>query len=227
MKKEFKLAIAVFFGIIVTIVINITTNDNRKNIVAIGDGLSQGITSFKMIGVSYNDYLEEYYHKKNCLKNYNRDFSWQYLTIAELNNKLDKNEKGQKSQICFKQILAKADVIILNIGMDELVGCIQRNSLNEKTIDNYLNNYYAFLKKIRYFYNRDIIGISLYPAYNISNNTIYEINKNLQKILGEVNGKFIDITALALNSNYYADLNSYYMNNLGHKAIYNLLVKTI
>ena len=55
MKLKYKIFIIVFIGTIFTIFISSKTMDQKVTVVAIGDGLSLGMTSYDMVGVSYND----------------------------------------------------------------------------------------------------------------------------------------------------------------------------
>lgn len=227
MKRRYKLILIILIGIILAIVINVITIENKISIVALGDGVALGMTAYNMVGYSYNDYLKEYYENRNTLKDYNNEFSIQHLTIEELDDYLEKNIKGSKTKIPFKQSLAKADIITLNVGMDEFIDYSIKNMLDDKRIDKFIDSYDKFLKTIRTFYDNKIIVIGLYPVYNLEKSTIFDINNRINNIAGKYNAMFLDITAISLNEDYYANNSSYYMNYRGHKAIYKLIYKMI
>ena len=42
--------------------------DNKLNIVALGDGVASGETSYNIDGISYNDYIKDYFSNKKLLK---------------------------------------------------------------------------------------------------------------------------------------------------------------
>lgn len=226
MKRRYKLLLIILSGVLLAILINFITVEDKITLVAMGDGVSIGMMSSNIVGYSYNDYLKEYYETKNDLDSYNNEFSEQHLTIENLNMYLEKNVKGSKTKVPIKQILAKADLITINIGMDELIDYSTKNMLNEKRIDTFILNYNEFIKQIRSFYDKEILIVGLYPFYNLDNNSIYEINNRIKKIAGNNKVKFLDITAISLNSEYYTS-SSYYMNYKGHQAIYKEILKNI
>ena len=84
MKLKYKIFIIVFIGTIFTIFISSKTMDQKVTVVAIGDGLSLGMTSYDMVGVSYNDYLTDDLEKKDVLQNFNNEYSIEHQTIEEL-----------------------------------------------------------------------------------------------------------------------------------------------
>lgn len=225
MKRRYQLLLIIIVGIFLTIFINNTTVENKISYVAIGDGVSLGMTAYNVVGYSYNDYFVENIENKNKLQNYNNEFSIQHLTIEKLNDYLEDNVTGVKSKIPFKQTLAKGDIIIINIGMDEFIDLAIKNKISDAYIEKYIHDYNQFIKNIRTFYDKELIIIGLYPVYNLDKNTIYNINKGLQSIAVDNKSKFLDITAISLNEEYYLDNTSYYMNYKGHKAIYNQLLK--
>lgn len=227
MKLKYKIFIIVFIGTIFTIFISSKTMDQKVTVVAIGDGLSLGMTSYDMVGVSYNDYLTDDLEKKDVLQNFNNEYSIEHQTIEELYMALDKNEKGHKTNVAIKQTLAKAEVITLGIGMDEFVDYSIKNKLNDERIEKFLQYFNAVLKNIRSFYDKELIVISLYPIYGLDKNTIFSINQRILEITHQNKAKFLDIMALSLNPEYYADGTSYYMNYKGHLAIYKQLIKLL
>ena len=157
MKLSVKLFIIVLLGTIITLWISFSTSESKINLVTMGDGISLGITSYNVVGVSYNDYLKEVYENKNNLQYYNNEFSKQHMRIDDLMEILEKNVVGEKSKKPIKQILARADIITIGIGMDELIDLSIKNKLDRDAIDQFVSNYRLFLKTLRTFYDREII----------------------------------------------------------------------
>lgn len=227
MKRRYKLLLIIGVGVSLTMLINFITFDNKKTIVSLGDGLAMGITNNNMLGYSYNDYLKEYIENKNDLDDYNNEFMNQHLTIENLNINFEKNIYGEKTNVPFKQILAKADIITIGIGMDEMVDYSLKKILDSERIKSYINSYDSFLKQLRSFYENDLIIIGLYSVYNIDKSTVFDINKEIKNLALQYKAKFIDVTAIALNKDYFSNNATYYMNYKGHKAIFNLILNTM
>ena len=227
MKKEYKLLLILLICSLFAIIINFTNIKDKISIISVGDGISKGITSLGMEGVSYNDYLKDYYLKKRMLDNYNTEFSRDNLTTEELYNLLLKNKNGSKSNLPFKQLLAKANLIIVNIGMDELNDYIIRGTFNKENVNKYLDYYNRFCYELRSFYDKDVIVLGLYPSDKLNKNIVYALNKNIKKICMKHNLKFIDLMALSLNEKYFAENGDYHLNNLGHKEIFKQIIKKL
>lgn len=226
MKKRYKLLIIIVLGIILTILINKNTVRNKLNLVSIGDGLSLGMTEYKIAGPSFNDYLKEELEKKGKINEFNNEFSQYYLTIHELNEYIEDNQLGKYTRTPIKQVIAKADILTISIGLDELV----IKSLNEK-IDEYIKNdflleYKILLSLIREFYDKKIIILGLYSAYQLNKSDVLEINSKLNILAGNYNCIYYDLFSYSLN-NKYLNNNSYYINYEGHKKIANDLIKII
>ena len=226
MKKRYKLLIIIALGIILTILINKNTVRNKINLVSIGDGLSLGMTEYKVAGPSFNDYLKDKLEKKGKINEFNNEFSQYYLTIHELNEYIEDNQLGKYTRTPIKQVIAKADILTISIGLDELV----IKSLNER-IDDYIKNdflleYKILLSSIREFYDKKIIILGLYSAYQLNKSDVLEINSKLNLLAGNYNCIYYDLFSYSLN-NKYLNNNSYYINYEGHKKIANDLIKII
>ena len=119
MKRRYKLIIIICIGIILTIIINSLKVTSKTSIVALGDGFSEGMTPYNVAGMSYNDYLKELYLKDNNLDDYNHEFTEEHLTTHMLNEIISNNKKGKLTGLPIKQVLAKADLITISIGLNE------------------------------------------------------------------------------------------------------------
>ncbi|MDE6284883.1 MAG: hypothetical protein K2M17_03985 [Bacilli bacterium] len=227
MKLKYKILLIVLVGGLITVLINSELKDTKISLVAIGDGVSLGMTSYNVVGYSYNDYLMEEIENRHKLQSYNNEFSIENQTVDELYDALEKNTLGQKTKLPLKQIIAKADILTINVGMDEFIDYSIKDKLTEERIEKFLQYYVAMLKSIRSFYDKDIIVLGLYSAYHLDKNTVFTINKEISSIAAEYKAKFLDISALAVNSEYYSNEIGYYMNYKGHKAIYKLLLNLI
>lgn len=223
MKRRYKLLLIIIIGSILTIIINSYSISKKVSLVALGDGLSVGMTPYNVAGTSFNDYLKEKLEKVNNLDSFNNEFAYEHLTIHKLNEYLNNNALGKFTRVPIKQTLAKAELITIAIGVDELADLSIMKKINNEVIDEYINDMNNLLKNIREFYEKRIIVLGIYPAYNLNKKDVIEINSRLQSICGKHNVQFLDILALSLKEKYYLEKNSYYMNYEAHKEIANII----
>ena len=167
-------------GVVFTFLINWQMTEDKISLTSLGDGVALGLTNSQVMGKSFNDYLKDDLENRHKLKEYNNEFAIEQLDLEKLNDYFEDNALGTKTKIPLKQIIAKADILTIAIGMDEIMDYQIKNKLNDKRIDDYLNNYQTLIKNIRTFYDKNIVIISLYPAFNIDKNVIYKINKELE-----------------------------------------------
>ena len=227
MKRRYKLLLIIVSGIIITIIINSITLKNKITLVSLGDGFSLGMTPYNVAGSSFNDYLKEILEENNKLDEYNNEFSQAHLKIHELNEILEDNTLGKFTRIPIKQTIAKAEILTISIGLDELADASLEGNITIDILENYLKEYNNLLETIRNFYDKKIIIIGLYPAYNFDRNDAIEVNNSLKKLAGEFNSQFLDILPFYLNNEYFLDKTSYYMNYKAHEKIATLLEEMI
>ena len=227
MKRRYKILLIIISGIIITIIINSVTLKNKLTLVSMGDGVSLGMTPYKVAGSSFNDYLKAILEENHKLDEYNNEFSQSHLKIHELNEIIEDNVLGKFTRIPIKQTIAKAEILTICIGMDELADDSLEDNMTIEIIENYLNEYQKLLKTIRTFYDKKIIIIGLYPTYNLEKKDIVEINNSLKKIAGKYNCQFLDILPFYLNAEYFLEKTSYYMNYKAHKKIAVMLKEMI
>ena len=227
MKRRYKLLLIIVSGIIITIIINSITLKNKISLVSLGDGFSLGMTPYNVAGSSFNDYLKEILDENNKLDEYNNEFSQAHLKIHELNEILEDNTLGKFTRIPIKQTIAKAEILTISIGLDELADASLEGNITIDILENYLKEYNNLLETIRNFYDKKIIIIGLYPAYNFDRNDAIEVNNSLKKLAGEFNSQFLDILPFYLNNEYFLDKTSYYMNYKAHEKIATLLEEMI
>lgn len=224
LKRRYKLLIIIVVGVIITFFINTSSTKQKVDLVSLGDSLSVGMTPYNVAGTSFNDYLKKHLEDKNKLGSYNNEFAINHLRIHELNDYLKENKLGNFTRVPIKQVLAKADIISIAIGIDEFADISLYEDISNNLIDNYILEMNTLLKNIREFYDKEIIIVSLYPAYNFNKNDALEINAKLSQLAVEYKCKYLDILAYSLNKNYFLDNTSYYMNYLAHEKIANKII---
>lgn len=220
MKRRYKLLIIIFLGALITCIIYFSTQKEKTHIVAIGDGVALGMTPYNLVGISYNDYLKEYYESKNNLASFNNEFCISHLTIDKLLSYLEKNSKGAKTNKYLKQSIEQADILTLAIGVDEFADISLRTNDYDKYITDYILNYKNVLSTIRSFYDKKIIILGVYPAAKFSKNETLIVNKELQKVAQNYKAEYLDLFALSLKKEYYLQPQSYYLNYKAHQKIF-------
>lgn len=225
MKK--KLIIITLLGTLITIIIYNFTIDNRLRLLALGDGLANGMTAYNVSGYSYNDYIKDEFKRNNQIHNYNNVFTKKDLTVAELIRMINNNESNKQNNeiITIQQAIAEANVITVAIGLDELANQSLNNTLNKKVINNYFSELNILLQQLRKYNREKIIVIGLYKAYELDD--MEYINKEIQKVAIKNKCKFVDISKVVQNDEYYFDNTSYYLNYKGHKKISDEVLKLI
>ena len=212
-------------GIILAFFIYKITYHEEMNFLALGDGISLGITAYNVKGYSYNDYLKDYFEDNTILREYISDFASVDETSKSLLNKLSNNEVLKNSNLTIQQAISKAKIITISIGMDELNN-IKR--LKSKNILEYIDNMDKIVKMIRNINkNSNIIITSLYESSKLSKDNILKINNELNGIANKYNINFVDITSVILHKDFYMLPNNYYLNYKGHEYISELLKKVI
>ena len=225
MKK--KLIIITILGALITIIIYNFTIDNRLKLLALGDGLANGMTAYNVSGYSYNDYIKDEFKNINQLYNYNNIFTKKDLTVAELIRMINNNESNKLNNetITIQQAIAEANVITVAIGLDELANHSLNNTLNKRVINSYFSELNVLFQQLRKYNREKIIVVGLYKAYELED--IDSINKEIKKVANKNECEFIDISKVVQNEEYYFDNTSYYLNYKGHKKISAEVLKLI
>ncbi len=227
MKRRYKLLLIIIIGIVITILISYQNPDTKVKIMAISDGIGMGMTPYNIVGISFNDYLANYYEKSSNLSTYNKDFMISHLTIDELKEYLEKNTKGRISNVPIKQTINNSNIITISIGVEQFADLSLRTKDFTKYINKYIEDYKFVLANIRTFYDKEIIILGLYPTFNFSKNDTLIVNRKLEQIALTTNSKFLDLLPISLNKKYYLKANSYYMNYEAHQKIYRDILKIL
>ena len=222
MKK--KLILITLLGGILSSIIYFFTQNNEITIMSIGDGLSSGETPYGIEGYSFNDYLKEDYLTIHKLNNY-IEYASRDKTIKELIYEIKENKeitlKNEKIEI--KQAINKADILTIAIGMDELAN----NKITSKIKNEYLHDLEELFSMINLLNKNKIVIISLYTWEKNDLLTIEKLNASVRDIALTNNFEFVDINKILMNEEYFFQKNSYYINYLGHKRIYEEIKKVL
>ena len=107
--------------------------------------------------------------------------------------------------------------------MDELASTKITREIKEE----YLHDMEELLSMIKMLNNNKVIVVSLYTWGKNDLLTIEKINASLRDIALTNNFLFIDINKILMNQDYYLSKESYYINYLGHKSIYEEIKKML
>lgn len=166
--------------------------DKKTYYVSIGDYLSYGIDNSEKLGNGYSDIIKSNY--KNNLKNYVNYSSTDDYRVMDLINDINYNKeiKYNNKEYKIQNLLIKANIITLSIGMNDL---IYKKNLDYDYVDSLLGDIDELLKLIRKYNKDDIYLLGFYDAINNVELIDYTNNK-LKKICEKNKVKFIDITNL-------------------------------
>ena len=222
MKKKIILTIlaSIFFAFLIYKI----TYHEEMNFLALGDGLSLGLTAYNVKGYSYNDYLKDYFEENTILREYIADFASVDETSKSLLTKITNNEILENNNLTIQQAISKAKIITISIGMDELNNL---KNLKTKNINNYLENVDKILKIIRNINKNKIIITSLYETNKLSSSLTNKINNELNTIASKYHVTYLDISNVASNPKYYMLKDNYYLNYQGHYQICELIKEVI
>jgi len=201
--------------------------EDKIYLVGIGDGISSGETSYNIDGISYNDYLKEYYDSKKILKDFNFNFAKKNNSIKDIINDIENNTLDKKSDLFIKQILHKATIITISVGEDELTKLEMTNDLDEENIKKFIDNYDKLLQSLKKITEAKIVVIGLYENKFLNKSNIIILNSEISNLTNKYNAIFINVADLLLNKDYYLNKNSYYFSYKGHETISEIIIHSL
>ena len=208
-----------------TYFIYFTHKKNKINIIALGDGIASGETSFLIDGISFNDYLKDYYTNQKLLKKYNNSFAYKNNTINDLIQNINSNVKTNGKFI--KQIINKANIITLCIGEEELIKLSITNDLDINYIMKMIEKYDLLLHLLRENTDGNIMVISFYENIYLDKSKVIILNSELKNLSGKYNAIFINIDDLLITKEFFPDKNSYYFNYKAHMKIADMIIHSV
>ncbi len=224
---KYKILIIIALGTIFTSFIYFHTNKDNLNLLALGDGLSTGMTPYHIEGYDYNEYLAEYLNENKRLENYYKNFNEIDETASNLMNKINNNIENIDQKIKLKQAIKEADIITISLGMDELNNYAKKNNLGSTKINGYLTKYEEVVKNVRSLNNKKIYIIGLYPSTLINETKIVKINEGLKKLAKQYSIEYIDIESIVEQEEFFKSKNDYYLNYKGQEYIFSKIKDTL
>lgn len=224
---KYKILIIILLGTLFTAIIYFHTDKDNLNVLALGDGISTGMTSYHIESYDYNDYLTEYLNENNRLENYYKNFNEVDETASSLLNKVQNNIENIDKKIKLKQAIKEADIITISLGMDELNNYAKKNNLGSTKINGYLNKYEEVLKTLRKLNDKSIYLISLYKTTLVNDSKVQKINESLQNLAKQYNITYINIEDIIDHQEFFINKKEYYLNYKGQEYIFNKIKDTL
>ena len=185
---NFKKLIVSGVVLIITILIYLTTIDNKIYYIALGDSLAAGQNPNGKIGYGYSDYVMNYLERNNLLEFYTKDFAVPGHRVIDLKRDIEDNKTiklDNNTNVSIKNTLIKADIITISIGANDLFYKMGINDMNfnlekkqtvYKYIDEIVNDIDELLALIRKYCQEDIIMVGYYnPLSRISSSYAREL----------------------------------------------------
>ena len=208
----------IYMVILFTTAIYLLNKDNKQFIFKTGDSLSLSLNSYNIY--SYDNYYKDYL--KDKLENYIVYGNINYR-IGELKRDIEKNIKINNRTI--QNILIKSDLIILEIGIDELMYAL--NVVDKYTyLDGMVSNMESLIFLIRKYSKEKIVLVGYYNPSIIENQKYIDyINDKYKEICKKYNIKYLDVGQL--NKKEYFSSNNNHLNDKGYNWINNQIIKAI
>jgi len=226
-RRKYKLIIIVLLSAIFTYLIYFFNKEEKLIVVALGDGVASGETAYNIDGISFNDYIKEYFDNKKILKNYDNKYAYKNYKISELISDLKSNDLKESEELYIKQILHKANLITLCIGEEELAKLAITNDLDIKYLQEFITKYDDLMYMLKDITDAKIVIVGFYENKYLDKGNIIILNSELSNIAIKYEAIFINISDLMLNKDYYLDNQSIYFNYKGHQEIAKMIIHSL
>jgi len=203
------------------IIYNLTV-DSKYYYLSFGDCVSSGLNK--------NRYVSNYLEKSDKLKKYNDSFVNCDYRITDLINILKYNETKviDNKKYNLNQLLKKADVVTLSIGMNELYYKLNNDSDN---IYNYMNNIINDMNELLGYidnFNYEIVFVLGYYNVGVEQEYVNYINAKLNNIVSERGYVYIDLSNYFDNNPMFLSKNgSFLPNNEGYLKISKIIIEKL
>lgn len=227
MRRKYKLILIIGISIILAYLIYFFNKEDKIYLVSFGDGVASGETSYNIDGISYNDYIKEYFYSKKILKEYNSSFATKNYLLGDFIGDIENNLKDEKKDKYIKQIIHRADIITINFGEDELTKLSITNDLTEEKTKKFINDYDKLLSLLKEITEAKIVVIGLYENDYLNKTNTIIFNSEIANIVNKYESIFINISDLLTEKEYYLNKNSYYFDYKAHKIIAEIIIHSI
>lgn len=203
--------------------------DKKIYYVAIGNKQHDQITD-------YNEIVKDYLNSNNKLEIFTKDFSLSDYRITDVINDINSNKKIQieGKDKSLKNVLIKADLLTLSIGMTDIISKININNKDYNKLYEYAdilsNDLDRMLQLIRQYCKEDIFLIGIYYPYEQIDQQLFNVfsyyNNKFKEVTTSYNVKYIDIFDIFLE-NKVTLIEKSYPSKEGNNIIAEQIIATI
>ena len=204
---------------LITFLIYFFNRSEKIYYLSLGDYLSYGINNFKKVNNSYSNNIKEQY--KENLENYVNYSTYDDYRVMDLINDINYNKvvKYNKKEYKLQNLLIKANLITISIGMNDLIYKSKFESDLYEYTDELIKDIEKLIILVRKYNKDNIYLLSFYNVIN-NNNLIEYANKRLEIICKKNKIKFVNIEEL----NKYIIIGEYPTND-GYEYITNQILQ--
>ena len=196
-------------------------DNNKINYVSISD------YSIYHDSLNYNDYIYKYLTDSNKLSAFNTEFinNNAFLIYKDLLN--NRTIRINNNDYFFKKVLRESDLVVINIGMEELYNKYDKYNINTnyENFNKIYSDLKILLKEIRKYAKGRILFIGFYNPYDYYDAKIdeffYKVNIELNNIMIDNNIIYINLYEIIKGNNYIK--NKLFLNQDGYKQIANII----
>lgn len=208
------------------------TIDNELFYLSIGDGIAKGITDDGNVSeYNYTDSIKNYLTSKNKLKGFNNSFVDKDYRITDLLRIIKYKEEivVNNDHISINELLKKADIVTISLGMNELYYKILVDNNNIYSyIDGMLSDMELLLKEVDRYNHKKVIVLGYYNTKDNNKDIFNYVNYKLKNIVNKRGFEFVDVDKIINNNtNYFTNNTNFYLNNEGHQKISQIIVEKI
>lgn len=186
------------------------TEKKEYYIVSIGDELA------------YNPYI---------LDNYNYDYTNKDYHMLDLLNIIKYNQEKEINNhlISIHQLLKKADILIISIGINDIYYKLNDNTFEVYSyLNNLIANYDELLSLVAKYDYHEVYILNYYMTNSKYNDLFTYVNYKLNKLANKYHYTYLDIAKILNNrKEFYLKNNDYSLNNKGYCQIFNLIVEKL
>ncbi len=208
--KKIILILFLFFLLLSCFFIYQLTEDRQLDIITVGDS------------TVYNPYLKDKVNHDFVNKDY---YINDLINIIKYNQEIEIDEKSES----LHQLLKKADILIISIGMNDIYHKLNNDPKETYTyLNNIIDKYDELLSIVSKYDYQKVYILNYYNITNKQNDLFTYINYKLNKLTKKYHYTYLDIAKILNNkSEYLLKSDQFTLNNDGYYQIYKLIVENL
>lgn len=207
------------------------TFDNKLFYLNIGDNLALGINNSGSRSEGYSLKLKNFLDNDNRLDGYNESFCNGDFRITDIIKSIKFHDKinVNNDEFTINELLKKADIITISLGMNELYYKLMLNNDNIYSyIDKMIYDMEDLFNEIHKFSNAKVFVLGYYNVTGSNYDIFTYVNYNLERIVNNHDFIFIDVDkVLDKNELFLKNNGNRYPNNDGYEKIFKIIVDKI